>query len=449
MDRFKELETLLGPQHILTDPDLVAPYLDDWTGRYRGHSPAVVRPRSTAEVAAVVAFCKDNGIALSLQGGNTGLVGGGVPLDGEVVLSLRALNTIGELDDLAGQITAGAGTTLGDVQRAATARGWAYGIDLAARDSATIGGTVATNAGGLRTVHFGDTRAQLCGIEAVLGDGSVVSHLSGLFKDNTGYDLRGLLCGSEGTLGVVTSARLRLVHPAKERAVVLMAFDDVSAALRAGASLRRWVTMIEAVEFFLDPGLRLVCSALSLEAPFPDHHAAYVLAEAAGPEDPTDELSDVVGSLEGVVDAAVASSASRRAALWHYREGHTEAIATLGVAHKMDVSVPLDALSDLASMAPAVVARLAPSASTWLFGHAADGNVHVNVTGIAPEDETVDGAIFELAASLGGSVSAEHGIGTAKRRWLHLSRSEAEIAAMRALKRALDPAGILNPNVLF
>jgi FAD/FMN-containing dehydrogenase len=442
-------EEIVGREHVIRDRDVVASYESDWTGRFVGHCEAVIRPGSYDEVSAIVALCSRAGIALTLQGGNTGLVGGSVPLHGEVVLSMRRLDDIGDVDPVAGQVTAGCGATVGDVQRAAAAAGWSYGVDLSSRDSATIGGTIATNAGGLRAVHFGHTRAQVAGIEAVLGNGLLVSHLGGLWKDNTGYDFASLLCGSEGTLGVVTAARLRLVTPAAERAVVLLAFDDVASAVVAAGGLRRYLTLLEAVELFLQSGLDLVCSASSVDPPFPDRHAAYVLVEAAGASDPTDDLAAAVESIEGVAGVAIASSPSRRAALWHYREAHTESIATIGVAHKMDVSVPLDLIAELVARVPGVVEAIAPGAQTWLWGHAADGNIHVNVTGLAGDDDAVDGAVLELVASLGGSISAEHGIGTAKRRWLSLNRSPAEIEAMRAIKRALDPAGILNPNVLL
>jgi FAD/FMN-containing dehydrogenase len=407
-----------------------------------------------SEVAGVVAICRDGGIALTVQGGNTGLVGGSVPLFGETVLSLRRLSSLGDVDLVGGQVSVGCGVTVGALQRAAHAGGWAYGVDLASRDSASVGGTIATNAGGLHVLRYGDTRAQLLGVEAVLGDGSVICDLGGLWKDNTGYDLSGLMCGSEGTLGVVTAARLRLVPAAPARAVALLAFDDVDEAVTAAASLRRWVALLEAVELFLGAGMSLVCSVFGLESPFRSApvdrpYGAYVLVEAAGEVDPTEALASAVDSLSGVRDIALGTSGARRAALWRYREAHTDAIASLGIAHKLDVAVPLARLGELVSRVPGVVEAFAPGATTWLFGHAADGNLHVNITGADPADDSVDGAVLELVASLGGSISAEHGIGVAKRRWLELNRSGPELAAMRSVKRALDPAGILSPNVLF
>lgn len=439
---------MVGPEHVLTDRDVVAGYCVDWTGRFRGATAAVVRPGSTAEVARVVSWCRRHGAAVVAQGGNTGLVGGGVPHAGEIVLSLRRLDRV-EADADAGQLTAGAGTTLADVHRAAAAAGWAYGVDFSSRDSATVGGAVATNAGGTRVLRHGDTRAQVLGVEAVLGDGSVVSHLGGLVKDNTGYHLPSLLCGSEGTLGVVTKARLRLVARTDERVTALLAFDVVDAAVAAAAELRRHLTSLDAAELFLDAGLRLVCATTGTFPPFPSSHAAYLLVEAAAAVDPMDDLAAAVDGLSHVAAVAVAVGSLRSAELWRYRDAHTEALATLGAPHKLDVTLPAVALAEFLRAVPGVVAALAPAARTWLFGHVCDGNVHVNVTGVAPGDESVDDAVLRLVAGLGGSISAEHGIGAAKRRWLPLARSDAEIAAFRAVKRALDPDGVLNPNVLL
>ena len=443
-----ELAEVVGPAHVLTDPGVVAGYCVDWTGRFRGATAAVVRPGSTVDVAEVVSWCRRHGVAVVAQGGNTGLVGGAVPLAGEVVLSLRRLDGV-EADADAGQLTAGAGTTLAGVHRAAAASGWAYGVDFASRDSATVGGAVATNAGGARVLRHGDTRAQVLGVEAVLGDGSVVSHLGGLVKDNTGYHLPSLLCGSEGTLGVVTKARLRLVPRTDERVTALLAFDRVEAAVTAAAELRRHLASLDAAELFLDAGLRLVCATTGSPRPFPSSHAAYLLVEAAAAVDPVDDVAAAVDGLPHVAAVAVAVDSLRSAELWRYREAHAEALATLGPPHKLDVTLPGAALAEFVGAVPGVVSALAPAARTWLFGHVCDGNVHVNVTGVAPGDEAVDDAVLRLVAGLGGSISAEHGIGTAKRRWLPLARSDAEIAAFRAVKRALDPDGVLNPNVLL
>jgi len=444
------LADIVGPRHVLTEAGVTAGYTVDWTGRFRGATRAVVRPGTTAEVAGVLDRCRRAGAAVVPQGGNTGLVGGSVPLHGEVVLSLRRLGEVGAVDTLAGQLTAGAGATLAAVQAQATAAGLAFGVDLGARDSATVGGMVATNAGGLRVLRYGAMRAQVLGVEAVLADGSVVEHLGGLVKDNTGYDLAGLLCGSEGTLGVVTAVRVRLVPAFARRVAALLAFPGAVEALEAVAVLRGALPSLEAAELFFGDGVALVGDTLGVPAPFAVAHDAYVLVECADHADPTPALAAAVDALAAPpADVAVADDAPRRRDLWRHREGHTEALNLVGPPVKLDVTLPAQGLAAFVPAVRVAVAAVAPGARTFLFGHAADGNLHVNVVGVEPDDRAVEDAVLRLVASMGGSISAEHGVGTAKRPWLHLNRSEAELAAFRAIKRALDPDGILNPNVLL
>ena len=448
------LADIVGPSHVLTDPELCASFERDWTGRFVGRAAAVVRPGSTAEVAAVMARLHDAGRPVVPQGGNTGLVGGGVPLHGEVVVSLRRLAGLEPVDVAAGQVTAGAGATLAAVDAAAAGAGLAFGVDLTARDSATVGGMAATNAGGLRMLRYGGMRAQTAGVEAVLADGRVVSHLAGLAKDNTGYDLAGLLAGSEGTLAVITRLRLRLVPRLEHRTTGLLAFADADSAIDALVTLRRRLPgSLEAVELFLADGLALVCDHFGLSPPFGRLDPVYLLVEAAGTHDPTDELAEAVvdGVGDRALDGAVESEPAGRARLWRYREAHTEAINAAGVPVKLDVTLPAGELAGFLGAVRAAVEGTAPGARAVLFGHAGDGNVHVNVLGAeeAGRAAAVEDAVLRLVARLGGSISSEHGIGAAKRPWLHLNRSPAEIAAFRAIKSALDPAGILNPHVLL
>jgi FAD/FMN-containing dehydrogenase len=268
-------------------------------------------------------------------------------------------------------------------------------------------------------------------------------------KDNTGYHLPGLLCGSEGTLGVVTAARLRLVPRYDERVVALLAFDSVDVAMDAVAALRRALPSLEAAELFFDDGLALVCDAFALARPLAIA-PVYLLVECADHADPAPALAAAVDALTSSPhEVAVAVDTARRAELWRYREAHTDAINRIGAPHKLDVTLPPHALAPFVDEVRRRVAAVEPAAMTWLFGHAADGNLHVNVTGVDPGDDRIDDAVLALVVERGGSISAEHGIGTAKRAWLHLNRSAAELAAMRAIKHALDPNGILNPNVLL
>jgi FAD/FMN-containing dehydrogenase len=438
----------LGDGHVLTDPDVTAAYAVDWTGRFRGQAPVVLRPGTTAEVAAVVGLARRHRVALVPQGGNTGLVGGGVPLDGEVVVSLGRFGDL-EVDGLASQATAGAGVTLAALQAAAGDARLAFGVDLGARDSATVGGMVATNAGGVRVLRYGAMRAQLVGLEAVLGTGEVVSRLSGLVKDNTGYDLAQLLCGSEGTLGLVTAARLRLVPPPAQVVTALVGVETVAGAVEAAAGLRRDVAGVSALELMTGPSLRLVADHLDAAPPVAPEAGAYLLVEADALGDPVPALAAALDGRDGVIDAAVATERNDRARLWRWREAHSEAGGALGVVHKLDVTLPT---AGLAAFCAEVVERVTvarPGARTLLFGHVGDGNVHVNVVGPPADDHGVDDLVLNLVVESGGSISAEHGIGTVKKAWLDRDRSPEEVHAMRAVKRALDPDGILNPNVLF
>ena len=454
MLRMALLETLrdiVGERHCLTDAALRASYESDWTRRWTGRAAAVVRPGTIDEVARILRACVDARVGVVPQGGNTGLVGGSVPVDGEIVLSTLRLNAVEDLDGDAGEITVGGGTTLSAVEDAARVAGWAVGVDLGARDSATIGGMVATNAGGVNVLRHGPMREQLIGFEAVLADGTVLSRLPGMPKDNTGYDLGGLLAGSEGTLAVITRVRLRLVPPLAQRAVAVLGFADPATAVAAAGRLRRELASVVALELFTDPGLDLVMRHARAAAPFPARRPIYLLVEAgADAADPTEEL---LAALEGIgVDddaAAVASDPAGRHRLWQLRERHTEAVNAEGVPHKLDVSVPARRYAELIERAPVAVAAADAGARTICYGHVGDGNVHVNVLGPAPEDERVDDAVLELVLELGGSISAEHGIGRAKVAWLERDRGVEAVAAMRALKSAWDPNGIMNPGVLF
>jgi FAD/FMN-containing dehydrogenase len=443
------LAGIVGAEHVVTDSSVRASYETDWTGRFSGRAAAVVRPRDTAQVAAVVKACSEAGAAICIQGGNTGLVGGSIPADGSVLLSLTRLADIGDVDVVAGQVTVGAGVALAQLQRHVRPLGFDVGVDFAARESATIGGMAATNAGGERVLRYGTMRAQVLGVEAVLADGSVVSRLGGLPKDNTGYDVVSLMVGAEGTLGVLTQLRLRLTPLLSGRAVALVGVDDTDAAVGLVCRARDELPSLEAAEIFFPAGLDLVRRHTGLPAPFADEHPAYVLLECAQRRDPSDEVLAVLEAADEVRDATVAADARGRHALWQYREAHTESINAEGVPVKLDVAVPLRALAECVAQLPAVVETAAPGSQLILFGHVNEGNLHVNVLYAEDNAEALTDAVLTLVASYGGSISAEHGVGRAKQRWLGLSRSGEEIAMMRALKGALDPRGLLNPGVLL
>jgi FAD/FMN-containing dehydrogenase len=437
----------VGARHVLTDPELRAAYERDYTGRYVGQARLVVRPANTAEVSAVVSACARAGAAIVPQGGNTGLVGGGVPHDHEVVVSLTRLTEIGDVDRALGRVTVGAGVTLASLHAAARAADEDPGLDFAARDSCTIGGIVACDAGGARALRHGTARAHVAGLEAVLADGSVISRLAGLSKDNAGYSLPDLLVGSEGTLGIITRVRWKLTALLHARVAALVPLPDARAAAQLLAALRAEAPSLESCDFFLDDGLELVLKHQRRRSPVASRAPFYVLAECAGRSDPTEELAAALEQA-GVEDALVADDTTSREGLWILREGHTDAINAAGVPHKLDVGVPLARLDEFLSEVPDVVAR-AGGERVFLFGHLGDGNVHVNVLGADPDDTRVDEAVLELTLDCGGTISAEHGVGVTKAAWLTRARGEAEVGAMRAIKRALDPDGLLNPGAVL
>jgi FAD/FMN-containing dehydrogenase len=444
-----ELRTAVGDDHVLTDPDLRAGSERDWTGRFSGPSIAIVRPATVEQVAQVLRWCHEHDVAVVPQGGNTGLVGGGVPgglgeADGRptIVLSLRRLDSIGPVDGAAGQVTVGAGVVLARLQEAARTAGWAFAVDLSARGSATVGGMVATNAGGLHVVRWGSMRAQVVGVEAVLASGEVIRHLGGLLKDNTGYDLTGLLVGSEGTLAVVTAARLRLVPPIGPTVTALVACTSVADAVALAAEARRSLPGVVAIEAVWPGTLGFTARAFDLVVPVDlEDGGVALLAEV----DETAGTVERLAAWSGDRPVAVATDSRGRAGLWALRERIADAIALSGIPHKLDVTLPFDRIAPFAA---AVVASL-PGLDVHLFGHLGDGNLHVNVLGAPPHDETVDDCVLRLVVELGGSISAEHGIGRAKRAWLPLCRSPAELETFRAIKAALDPRSILNPGVLL
>ena len=441
------LADIVGTTHVLLDADLKAAYETDWTRRYHGTACLVVRPGTTAEVSAVLAECGRSGAAVVPQGGNTGLVGGGVPRGGEVVISTARLDSIDPVETVTAEVTAGAGVTLARLQQHVRDAGFGFGVDLASRDSATIGGMIATNAGGIRVLRYGPMRHQLIGLEAVLADGTVVRRLPGLSKDNTGYDLPGLFAGSEGTLAIVTQARLKLVPLLPERATALLAFESIDRALEMLNRIRV-LPGLEAVEVFFREGVELVCRHTGMPLPFNQDYSTYVLIECTAQLDPTPSL---IEGLEGgtFLDSAITQDRRQRDALWAYRERHTESINAEGVPQKLDIAVPLTRLSDFASSVQARLHAAAPEARAILFGHIADGNIHVNLLGLDLDDDRGADAVLRLVAELGGSISAEHGIGIAKTRWLSLTRTPEDIATMRAIKHALDPGNLLNPGVIF
>jgi FAD/FMN-containing dehydrogenase len=439
------LRLIVGGNNVLAED--LASYGTDWTGRFIGSPSLVVRPGSTSEVSEVMHLCSQHNVAVVPQGGNTGLVGGTLADDGQIILSTSRINWIGSIDAVSQQISVGAGATVEQVQESAKQFGLRYAVDFGARGSAMIGGTIATNAGGINVLRYGSTRQQLVGIEAVLPNGDVIEHMAGLIKDNTGYDIASLLCGSEGTLGIVTAARLRLLPLHTSRTTVLLGCDSTEEVVHVVQGVRQQFDSLDAAELFYADGANLVAEAFNVAIPFVA--PVYLLLEFSADVDLASDIERHLAQSNFAGLSAVAQDELGRARLWRLREEHTVAISTLGVPHKFDVTV---AVSDLPKFIKRTHQRISETNADWtvfIFGHAADGNMHVNVLGPSATDELVDEVVLQVVAEFKGSISAEHGIGSAKKKWLSLSRSQNEIAMMKAIKGAIDPQGLMNPNNLF
>ena len=438
---------VVGAEHVLTDPDVTNSYSRDWSGRYSGAVFGVVRPATTEQVAELVKIFVDARIPVLPQGGNTGLVGGSVPGPHDppmMIMSTRRLNTLGEVDQLTGQVTVGSGATLASVHAHVNAAGWNYGVDLASRESCTIGGNIGTNAGGIRVCCYGMTRKQIVGIEVVLPDGSVMSNLSGLIKDNTGYSFPSLFTGSEGTLGIVTAARLALVKPPRASAVALIGVQSAAHALSIVNSAVPAGSRLLAAEILDAPLLELIAHGAQLPMPLGTSTPHLLLLETE-----SQQLGEVAMNLSDELDVVVATDPSTKARFWRYRELAGETVGHLGLTHRFDVSVPRHQWDEFSEAVRVAVLTLPDVQHYFSFGHLADGNLHLEVIGPAADDERCDETVLNILSEFGGSISAEHGVGRQKAKYLHLSRSSADIAAMRAVKSSFDPHWLFNPGALL
>ncbi len=458
-----QLKEAAGPDGWSEDAELLAPRLAEWRGRWTGRTPLLLRPRSTAEVAAVVAAAHRTRTPLTLRGGGTGLVGGQVP-DGEVLLSLERMAAVREVCACGHVIVVEAGATLQAVQDVAAAVNRSFPVGLASGGSATIGGMVATNAGGTAVLRYGSMREQVLGLEAVLADGSVWNGLSRLRKDNTGYDLRGLLIGAEGTLGVVTAAALRLRPQLASRAA---AFAGVASPEAALGLLNRVQAVaggqVEAFELISGAGLDLALRHLpGARSPLTAEHPWLVLVEVAcacagEAEALLQAALEFALSEDLIADAAVAASEAQRHDFWALREGQSAAQKAEGPAWKHDISVPVAAVPEFLHRAGQAMERLSPGARVVAFGHVGDGNIHYDVLAppgadpVAHMDRAGEAmrAVHDVVHALSGSISAEHGLGVMKTTEALRYKDPVAVAMMRAIRTALDPHRILNPRVLF
>ena len=437
------LRDIVGAAHVLTASQDTRPYFTDWRRQYTGSAECVVRPASTAEVARVVELCAAHGVAIVPQGGNTGLSGGSVPTGKgrEIVLALGRMNRIRELDRLNDTITVEAGCVLANVQRAADEAGRLFALSLAAEGSCQIGGNLSTNAGGVNVLRYGTAREQVLGLEVVLPDGRIWNALRGLRKDNTGYDLKQLFLGAEGTLGIITAAVLRLHPKPSASATAWIALASAAAAMELLAFLHLSRNCVEAVLAFA-PGM---------QDPLARPHPWYVLVEIAdsGEEQALRERVEraLMDAAErgALADAALAQSGEQARALWRIRETVPEAQFT-NVKH--DVAVPISKTADFIERATERLAARYPDVRIYAFGHVGDGNIHYNVgpERLVAERAAVNRIVYDTVAELGGSISAEHGLGQLKRDEIRAHKSPLELELMRRLKQTLDPQGLMNPG---
>ncbi len=458
------LKSIVGPKGVIDDADGMAPYLVEQRGLYQGAASLVLRPASTAEVAALVTICAEARLPLYPQGGNTGLCGGGVPDEHNigVVISLSRLNKVRALDPLNYTITAEAGCILADIQGAAAAADRLFPLSLGAEGSCQIGGNLATNAGGIAVLRYGTMRDLTLGLEVVLADGTVWDGLRGLRKDNTGYDLKQLFIGSEGTLGIITAATLKLFPQPRETETAFLGLQRVEDVMALFAAAREASgDQLTAFELIPRIGLEMAMRHVhGIADPLAAPQPWYVLLDVASSQ----ERSGLREALEGflatamerdlVQDGVIAATSAQGKALWRIREGIVEAQKFEGGSIKHDVSVPVSSVAAFIHRAHDAVTRLLPGIRPVAFGHVGDGNIHFNLSQPVGADRAAfiarwaefNGIVHDVVAELGGSISAEHGIGRLKREELRRYKPKVALDLMRRVKAALDPQGIMNPG---
>lgn len=458
----EQLKSVVGPKGFSTEQAEIAPHLEEWRSKYSGSSPLLLKPATPQEVSAILALCNQSGTAVVPQGGNTGLVGAQIPFNNEILISLSRLNQIRSMDPHDASMIVEAGVILADAQKLADNNNLLLAPSLASEGTATIGGLISSNAGGVNVLRYGMMREQILGLEVVMADGRVLKGLRTLRKDNTGYDLKQLFIGAEGTLGIVTAAALKLLPKPSETATALVAVPNVKAAIALLAKLQHHTNgLLNAFEIISQAGLQLVLKHIpNTRDPFNAPSPWYVLCEASGIKGVGEAF---LGGLESALndgvasDVVMASSESQRTNLWRLRETLSEAQKLEGPSIKHDISVPISAAADFIDTAIAAVAARLPTAQPVPFGHLGDGNLHFNFQMASGADqksylshwEEVQQIVHDIVNEFGGSFSAEHGVGVMKREALRRYKSPLEIEMMQMLKRTFDPKNILNPGKLL
>jgi len=453
-----DLRTALGPDLLTDDPAELAEYGRDATRIYEPAPSAVAFPRSTQEVSRILALAGEHRVAVVPSGGRTGLAGGAVAANGELVLSLSRMRRMDPVDELGATVRVQAGAVTQAVHEHCAPHGLTWPVDFASKGSSQVGGNIATNAGGVRVIRYGLTRQWVLGLEVVLASGTVLELGGALEKNNTGFDLRQLFIGSEGTLGVITEATLKLTRLPGHADVFLFAVPSLAGVLRLFRDARRQRFTVAAFEFFTDKCMARLLRHRKLRLPFAAPASHYVLVEIEGGE--PDALAEWTADLverEVALDATMAQSSAQAAELWALREGISESLSVTGFPHKNDIALPIASLESFCADLEALVAGRTPAFELCLFGHIGDGNLHVNVmkpdamdrAEFAGHTQSADRELFALIQRYGGSISAEHGVGLLKKPYLGYSRTSAEIELLRAVKKTLDPQSILNPGKIF
>lgn len=456
-DFLAALRAALGDDAVATGDAIPDRFLSDWSGVAPVRPLALVRPRSTAEVSATLRLCTQHRVPVVPQGGLTGLAGAAVPALDAIALSLERMHAIESVDAATRTLTAQAGATVQAVQEAAAAQQLLFGVDFGARGSAQVGGALATNAGGNGVLRFGMMREQTLGLEVVLADGTVLPMLRPMQKNNTGYDLKQFFIGAEGTLGVITRALFRLHAAPVARATMLVAVADFDAALALLGRLQaRCGAGLAAFELMWRDFIEASMAWQQLREPFDQPHALLALVDLDGPDEALllSALEDVLGrALEAglVLDAAIAQSQAQAAAFWKYREATAELPAHMHPPVNFDVSLPMAEIGRFATACRAALDARWPGHTSVFFGHVGDSNLHVSTdaSSVGGDVEGLERLVYDLVRDFDGSISAEHGIGLHKKPYLHVSRTPGELAAMRAVKAALDPLHLLNPGKIF
>lgn len=457
---YARLKAVVGEKGFTEDPKDIAPHLEEWRSKYHGRSSLMLKPAATAEVAAILGICHDTGTPIVPQGGNSGLVGGQIPFHGEVLLSLKRMNNPPIVDTPGMTMTAEAGVVLAEAQRVAGDAGLLFPLSLSSEGSCTIGGNISTNAGGNHVLRYGMMRALVLGLEVVLADGRVLPMLKALHKDNSGYDLKQIFIGSEGTLGIVTAATLRLfARPAETVAAFVAVFSPSDALKLLSHMQERTGGLLSALELVPRIALDLVIKHIpGTRDPLDRNSPWYVLMEVAGGGGTglEDQVQAALGdALDFVPDATIARNQAQAKTLWRIRESISEAQKREGASIKHDISVPVAAIPAFIEKATAAVLAKFPGARPVTFGHLGDGNLHFNFNAPPGRDaefladwDEMQLTVHDIVKEFSGSISAEHGIGSMKRDLLLRYKSTEELDAMRALKAAFDPKNILNPGKL-